>query len=69
MPRHEDFLFQLGGVHPAQQAPYSGPRPDATRFAVIREDGTVMHESTMRSVAELWRFAYAPESATVEVVQ
>lgn len=60
MARHEDFLYQLGGVLPA---------PEPTRFAVIREDGTVMHESPMRSVAELWRFAYAPETATVEAVQ
>lgn len=60
MPRHEDFLFQLGGVLPA---------PEPTRFAVIREDGVVMHESTMRSVAELWRFCYAPETATVEAIQ
>lgn len=60
MPRNEDFLFQLGGVL---------PQPQPTRFAVIREDGVVMHESTMRSVAELWRFAYAPETATVEAIQ
>lgn len=60
MPRNEDFLYQLGGVLPA---------PEPTRFAVIREDGCEMHTSPSRSLAELRRFCYAPESAAVVCCQ
>lgn len=56
----EDYLYQLGGVHPSQRQ---------TRYVVRRSDGKPMFESTMRSVAELWAFAYAPETATVEAIQ
>ena len=58
----EDYLYQLGGVHPSQHRP-------PTRYTVVREDGVVMHESSMKSLAELWRFAFAPDTATVEVVK
>ena len=58
----EDYLYQLGGVHPSQHRP-------PTRYVVTRADGKPMFESTMLSVAELWRFAFAPDTATVEVVR
>ncbi len=62
MPKSEDYLYQLGGVHPSQ-------RPTPTRYVVTRADGKPMFESTMKSVAELYAFIYAPASATVEVVK
>ena len=58
MGRPEDFLYQLGGVHPSQHR-------TPTRYVVTREDGTPMFESTMKSVAELYAFVYAPASAKV----
>ena len=61
MPKSEDFLYQLGGVRPVTL-------PSTTRYVVTRADGKPMYESTMRSVAELYAFVYAPASATVEVV-
>ena len=58
MPRNEDFLYQLAGVRPVTV-------PSTTCYHVVREDGAILYESTMKSVAELYAFVYAPASAKV----